>query len=37
MSMFRVVERFVSINGEGAAAGELAAFLRFAGCDLQCS
>ncbi len=37
MSMFRVVERFVSINGEGAAAGELAVFLRFAGCDLQCS
>lgn len=32
-----VAERFVSINGEGAAAGQLAAFIRFAGCNLNCS
>ncbi len=32
-----VVERFVSINGEGQAAGKLAAFIRFAGCNLRCS
>ena len=28
---------FVSINGEGAHAGELAAFIRFKGCNLNCS
>ena len=33
----RVVERFVSINGEGPRAGELAVFVRFQGCNLQCS
>lgn len=33
----RLVEQFVSINGEGQRAGELALFLRFAGCDLRCS
>ncbi len=32
-----VVERFVSINGEGRAAGKLAAFIRFAGCNLRCT
>lgn len=32
-----VVERFVSINGEGPRAGRLAAFVRFAGCNLACS
>ena len=32
-----VVERFVSINGEGSRAGRLAAFIRFAGCNLACS
>ena len=31
-----VAERFVSINGEGACAGKLAAFVRFAGCNLRC-
>lgn len=31
-----VAERFVSINGEGACAGKLAAFIRFAGCNLRC-
>ena len=35
--MLTVVERFVSINGEGAHAGELAAFIRFKGCNLGCS
>ena len=33
----RVVERFVSINGEGTRAGELAVFVRFQGCNLRCS
>ena len=35
--MLTVVERFVSINGEGAHAGEPAAFIRFRGCNLSCS
>lgn len=35
--MFSVVEKFISINGEGAHAGELAAFIRFQGCNLKCS
>lgn len=34
---FKVVEKFVSINGEGTHAGKLAAFIRFAGCNLRCS
>ena len=34
---FPVVERFVSINGEGLSSGKLAAFVRFAGCNLDCS
>lgn len=33
----KVVENFVSINGEGAKAGQLAMFIRFAGCNLDCS
>ncbi len=36
MSSFRLVEHFISINGEGQRAGELALFLRFAGCNLRC-
>lgn len=32
-----IAERFVSINGEGLHAGQLSAFIRFAGCDLACS
>ena len=36
MSCFKVAERFVSINGEGPRAGELAVFLRFCGCNLNC-
>lgn len=32
----RVVEHFISINGEGRRAGELSLFIRFAGCNLNC-
>jgi len=34
---YPVAERFVSINGEGRCAGQLALFLRFPGCNLACS
>ena len=37
MGRFKVVEKFISINGEGRCAGELAVFIRFAGCNLNCS
>lgn len=37
MGQFQVVEQFDSINGEGQRAGELAHFVRFAGCNLSCS
>ncbi len=37
MGNFRVVEKFISINGEGRCAGELACFIRFAYCNLNCS
>ena len=37
MAAFNVVERFVSINGEGQHAGELAVFIRLRGCNLSCS
>ena len=33
----KVVEKFVSINGESSRAGELAVFIRFQGCNLNCS
>ncbi|MBQ7641418.1 MAG: putative 7-carboxy-7-deazaguanine synthase QueE [Acholeplasmatales bacterium] len=33
----RVIEKFVSINGEGLRQGELAVFIRFANCNLRCS
>ncbi|MBR4201595.1 MAG: putative 7-carboxy-7-deazaguanine synthase QueE [Oscillospiraceae bacterium] len=33
---FMLAEHFISINGEGRCAGELALFLRFAGCNLRC-
>ena len=32
----RVAETFISINGEGVRAGELAVFVRFQGCNLAC-
>ncbi len=35
--MLDVVETFVSINGEGMKAGQLAFFLRLKGCNLRCS
>ena len=34
---FPVAEKFVSINGESVRAGEVAAFIRFRGCNLSCS
>ena len=37
MSCFKVAEKFVSINGEGPRAGEIAVFFRFCGCNLNCS
>lgn len=37
MSNYKVVEKFVSINGEGSRAGQLAAFIRFQYCNLNCS
>ena len=36
MSKYEVVEKFVSINGEGTKAGQLAVFIRFKGCNLNC-
>lgn len=35
--VYKVVETFISINGEGQHAGELALFIRFAGCNLNCN
>ena len=35
--VYQVVEKFVSINGEGRRAGELAVFIRMKGCNLHCS
>ena len=37
MSKYEVVEKFVSINGEGTKAGQLAVFIRFKGCNLICN
>lgn len=34
---FKVVEKFISVNGEGTLCGQLAIFIRFAGCNLECS
>lgn len=33
----KVVEKFISVNGEGRLSGQLAVFIRFAGCNLDCS
>lgn len=35
--MFNIVEKFLSIDGEGPSSGELATFIRFQGCNLRCS
>lgn len=34
--MFNVVEKFLSIDGEGPSSGEIATFIRFQGCNLRC-
>ena len=36
MDSYKLAKHFISINGEGQCAGELALFLRFAGCNLRC-
>lgn len=33
---YRIVEKFVSVNGEGLKSGALATFVRFFGCNLRC-
>ena len=37
MFNYKVVEIFESINGEGKKAGQLALFIRFQKCNLNCS
>ena len=37
MGKYKVVEIFTSINGEGRRAGQLAVFVRFQRCNLQCA
>ena len=34
---FPIIEKFLSIDGEGPTAGRLAVFIRFQGCNLRCS
>lgn len=34
---YNIIETFTSIDGEGPTAGEIATFIRFAGCDLRCA
>ena len=36
MKKYKIVEIFESINGEGKKAGQLALFIRFQGCNLNC-
>lgn len=36
MGKYKIVEIFESINGEGKKAGQLALFIRFQGCNLNC-
>ncbi len=35
--IYKVVEHFISINGEGCRAGQLALFIRMKGCNLHCT
>lgn len=35
--MFNIIEKFLSIDGEGPTSGQLATFIRFQGCNLRCS
>lgn len=37
MYKYKIAETFSSINGEGTHAGQLAFFIRFTGCNLNCS
>ena len=37
MSKYKIVEIFDSIEGEGKRSGQLATFVRTAGCNLRCS
>ena len=37
MHEYKIAETFSSINGEGVKAGQLAFFIRFTGCNLNCS
>lgn len=37
MAEYKIAETFVSINGEGILGGQLAVFIRFAGCNLSCT
>ena len=34
---YNIIEKFLSIDGEGPTAGEIAAFIRFGGCNLSCA
>lgn len=36
MKTYNVVEKFLSINGEGLRQGHLCTFIRFKGCNLRC-
>ncbi|SCN25447.1 7-carboxy-7-deazaguanine synthase [Clostridium sp. N3C] len=37
MAHYKVVEKFISLNGEGILVGQPAVFIRFHGCNLSCS
>lgn len=34
--IYKIAEKFISINGEGVRSGQLAVFIRFCGCNLKC-
>lgn len=37
LNLFNIIEKFLSIDGEGPTSGELSTFIRFQGCNLRCS